>query len=308
MTSRFEFLDPLDGHLPWWPYPYNSNNILWRARALLRGRTVDEITEIAAEAESLIDSFFDTEKDHAVAQILADKRYDLFEDGENSSSGIRTEAYEQYSISGRDNTTELEALDNALDWMFGPQNLEANDVKEFECLASFAIMRLDDFVKRSGFKFDTKARTFTRKSDKELHPFEYSMAASLLLEAQDAVGRAELRRAKDELSAKYEQKIGNLKKPQNIRAEIMAELLEQEKLRRQEESAARNDSRHEWNRQVKAKVLAWFDEDPTKFLSAEKAAKHFCSLLSDEGIEREQRTVADWIRAHAKEKGLRWRA
>ena len=83
--------------------------------------------------------------------------------------------------------------------------------------------------------------------------------------------------------------------------------MEQERLRRQEESVARNNSRHEQNRQVKTRVLKWFEEAPASFASAEKAAKHFCAKLSDEGIEREQRTVADWIRSYAKQVGIKWR-
>jgi hypothetical protein len=308
MTSRFELLDPANGQLPWWPYPHSANGILWRVRELLRRRTVEEVAEIAAEAEALIDIFFETERDHAIAQIEADKRHDLFEDGESGSSGIRPEAHDEYGINDRDNTTELEALDQALNNMFEPSNLEASEVHEYECLASFALMKLDDFVKRTMFKFDAMSRSFVRKSEKEASYADYNFAASHLVAAQDAVGRAELRRATERLSQKYEDKIGKLKDREKLHAEIKAEILEQERLRRQEESAARNNSRHEQNRQVKTKVLKWFKEDPAKFPSAEKAAKHFCAKLSEEGIEREQRTVADWIRGYAKQAGIKWRA
>lgn len=308
MKYRFEYMDPLDGQLPWWPYPHSANAILWRARGLLHRRTVDDITEMAAEADSLIGAFFDIERDHAVAQITADKRYDLFEDGKDSSSGIRFEAHEEYSINTRDNTSEVEALDEALSNMFNASNLNASDVREYECMASFAMTKLEDFVKRAVFKFDSKNRKFYRKSERELHPFDYNSATSLLLEAQDAVGRAELRRATSRLSQRYEDKIGKLKDQENLHAQIKSELLEQERLRRQEESVARNNSRHEQNRQVKTKVLKWFEEAPANFPSAERAAKHFCAKLSEEGIEREQRTVADWIRGYAKQAGIKWRA
>jgi len=307
MTSRFELLDPVKGQLPWWPYPYSANGILWRVRELLRRRTDEEVAEIAREAETLIDTFFEIERDHAIAQMETDGRYDLFEDGQNSRSGIRPEAHDEYGINDRDNTTELEALDQALSNMFDPSHLGAVDVQEYECLAGFALLRLDSFAKRTVFRYDSESRRFLRKPSDETSHGDFSAAASYLIEATDAVGRAELRRATERLSEKYQQKIGNLKASPNLREEIRLELLEQEKQRRQEESAARNDSRHEMNRQVKSKVLTWFDEKPAQFPSAEKAAKHFCAMLSEEGIEREQRTVADWIRAYAKEKGLRWR-
>lgn len=308
MISRFNLLDPLKGQLPWWPYPNSANGILWRVRALLHRRTVEEVSEIAAEAEALIDVFFDAERDHAIAQITADKRFDLFEDGQNSSSGIRSEAYDEYSINDRDNTTQLEALDQALSNMFDPSNLEAVDVEEYECLAAFAFTKLDSLARSALFKYDGEGEGVLRKSGSGATHFDYTIAASYLVEATDAVGRAELRKATQRLSQKYEEKIGKIRDSQDLHAAIRAELVQQERQRRQEEAAARNDSRHEFNRQVKAKVLSWFAEDPAKFPSAEKAAKYFCSRLSEENIEREQRTVADWIRTYAKDTGLRWRA
>lgn len=307
MKYRFEYMDPLSGKLPWWPHPHSANTILWRARGLLHRRTVDEIAEMAAEADSLIDAFFDIERDHAVAQITADKRYDLFEDGKDSTSGIRFEAHDEYSINTRDNTSEVEALDEALSNMFNSSNFSASDVREYECMASFAMAKLEEFEKRAVWKYDSNNHKLYRKAERELHPFDYNSATSLLLEAQDAIGRAELRRATERLSQKYEETIGKLKDRENLHAQVRAELLEQERLRRQEESVARNNSRHEQNRQVKTRVLKWFEEAPASFASAEKAAKHFCAKLSDEGIEREQRTVADWIRSYAKQVGIKWR-
>ena len=308
MKNRFKYLDPLTGQLPWWPYPHSANGTLWRARSLLFGRSVGDIDEIATEAESLIYTFFEVERDQAIAQITADKRFDLLEDSGGGRSEFRLEALEEYSINTRDNTTQVEALDQALSNMFDPSNLKASDVREYECLAGFAMIKLQDFLKQANYTYDPKSRKLLRKSESEVRLFDYSFAASFLLEAQDAVGRGELRRATARLSQKYEEKIGKLQNRQNLHAEIRAEILEQERQRRQEESTARNDSRHESNRQVKAKVLGWFAEDPAKFPSAEKAAKYFCSKLSEENIEREQRTVADWIRAYAKDNGMRWRA
>jgi hypothetical protein len=93
-----------------------------------------------------------------------------------------------------------------------------------------------------------------------------------------------------------------------ITEQIRAEVLEREAQRRKEESVARNNSRHEENRVIKARVLEWFAQAPKSFPSAERAAKQFCSRLAEEGIDREQRTVADWIRAYAKQAGIKWRA
>jgi hypothetical protein len=309
----FGCFDPISDQLPYWPNYQSSHGILWRARLFVRNRTREELENIAREADSMIEAFFDSEHDRLENIIRRDGRVDLFEDGENYSSGIRSDAYDEFDIRNRENTCALDALAEAIETICSGSFLL--DVSDWEYFACFALSRLDDFVKELSFKYDHRSGHLKRVP-KNYSAVDIRTAAFCLIEAQDAVGRAELIRAKEDLSSQYEKKIDNLKKhgqdtetnAQIIADQVRADLLEQDTRRRKEQSAARNNVRHEQNREIKSRVLGIFAADPSKFPSAERAAKHFCGMLAKEGIEREQRTVAEWIRAYAKDRGLRWRA
>lgn len=316
MARWFKYFDPIADQLPYWPGYQSAYGITWRARSLIRGRTREDIKDIAHDVDSTIDAFFESERDRLENFIRRDGRVDLFEDGENYGSGIRSEAYDEFDIRSRENTTELDALTEALESFSDVPHSSVLDVRECEYLACFALSLLDDFVRGWECKYDHSSGEYLRRDPKEHSAADYRDAATILLEAQDAVGRGELLRAKDELAYRYETRIEQFKKReqnaeanlQTIAEQVRAELFQKDVQRRKEQSASRNNVRHEQNREIKGRVLELFAADPTKFPSAEKAAKHFCAILSDEGIEREQRTVADWIRAYAKDKGLRWRA
>lgn len=305
----------MSDQLPYWP-GQGTYGIIWRARSLVRNRTREDIKDIARDVESIIEAFFESERDRLENFIRRDGRVDLFEDGENYGSGIRSEAYDEFDIRNRENTTELDALTEALDSFSDVPHSSVLDVREGEYLACFALLRLDDFVRVWEFKYDHSSGDYLRRDPKEHSVADYRYAAAILLEAQDAVGRGELLRAKDELVYKYEKRIEQFRKReqsaeanlQTFAEQVRAELLEKDIQRRKEQSASRNNVRHEQNREIKSRVLELFAVDTTKFPSAEKAAKHFCAMLAEEGIEREQRTVAEWIRAYAKDNGLRWRA
>ena len=155
MEPRFEYFDPTTAQLPSWPYHESAHNIRWRACVLLKERLRDEVVEIACDAEAIIDVYLESELDRLKKKIRDDGRYDFYEDGEHQSSGIRSEAYDEYGIRDKDNTSGLEALVEALDWAFDPSTLQAKNVKDYEVLASFALSKLDDYVRRIDFKFDS---------------------------------------------------------------------------------------------------------------------------------------------------------
>ena len=60
-------------------------------------------------------------------------------------------------------------------------------------------------------------------------------------------------------------------------------------------------------RNIKKMVLDLFDENPRQYSSAEKAADYYLEVLEKQNITRSHRTVADWIRERAREKGIRFR-
>ena len=60
--SQFEYLDPVNGEIPWAPF-FEARNIAMRARSILRAnsRSVDDIQAIATDAAGLIDQYSDHE-------------------------------------------------------------------------------------------------------------------------------------------------------------------------------------------------------------------------------------------------------
>lgn len=68
-----------------------------------------------------------------------------------------------------------------------------------------------------------------------------------------------------------------------------------------------NDARHRKTYEAKSKVIRDWEEDPARFASAEKAGLHYTYWLAKNGSMYEHRTVTGWIRAHAKEIGVRFR-
>ncbi len=74
-----------------------------------------------------------------------------------------------------------------------------------------------------------------------------------------------------------------------------------------EKMKALNLLRHQSNHAARKKVESEWEKSPKKWPSAEKAGLFFADLLAKEGSVYEPRTVTGWIRAHAREIGVRFR-
>jgi hypothetical protein len=68
-----------------------------------------------------------------------------------------------------------------------------------------------------------------------------------------------------------------------------------------------NVERHRVTNQAKAIAIEEWNRDRSRFPSAERAGLAISDWLQDKGFEFEPRTVTGWIRAHAKQIGLRLR-
>ncbi len=314
--NQFDNFDPLKTSLSYWPIS-EAGNIAWRARSLLHGRTISEIKEIAQDASSIIDSYFDNEKDRAIEEIKNEGRYDLLDGDEDGRYySIKPEAYEDFDIRDTDTTTNLEALQDAMSSLFDPTVVEIKDLKEYEYFAVMALWFLGDYVKILNYQLDLKAREFVKRPNKEYSSSDVIRMGSIVVQAMDAVNYAEKMRDTLRTEEKYESRIKKIQANrqvmspadmQKIRDEIKQELIDEEKIQLKQWSSASNEIRHKPNRNVKKMVLDLFDENPRQYSSAEKAADYYLEVLQKQDIERSHRTVADWIRAHAKEKGIRFR-
>jgi hypothetical protein len=314
--NQFENFDPVKDQLPYWPIS-EASNVAWRARSILHGRTKEEIKDIAHDASSIIDAYFDSEKDAAIQMIKDAGRYDLFdgdEDGQYLS--LKSEAHDEFDIRDRDSTSNLDALQDAMTSFFDPTVIDVADLKDYEYFAAMALWFLGDYIKILNYDLDLKAREFIKRPNKQYSTSDVSRMGSIIVQAMDAVSYAEKMRETLRTEKKYENRINKIQAKQQvlsqadmqkIRDEIKQELIIESKAELKNWSDTSNEIRHKPNRNVKKIVLDLFDENPRQYSSAEKAADYYLEVLQKQNIDRSHRTVADWIRERAREKGIRFR-
>lgn len=302
--------------MPFWPYR-EANGIAWRARSILRGRSREQIVSIAEDIDSIVEAYFDAAQASAIEQVRAAGRSDLMRiDEDGRFDEFDEDAYDLFDIRNKDNTSELEALQEAIDSFFDPSTMDIENLMDHEYFAVFALSLLDDFITKRDYQYDFKSMGYKQRERSSLSSSDMVLMGQTLLEAMDAINYAEKQREIQSISKRYESKIKDIKEStaaltqeavENRVNEVREEIKEEEKRQKREMSVQRNDLRHADNRAIKKLVLSWFDEDPRKFPSAEKAADDFCDRLLAEKIVRSHRTVADWVRQHARTLGIRFR-
>lgn len=115
-----------------------------------------------------------------------------------------------------------------------------------------------------------------------VHANRFNLAAGSAMRAIESIGMAE-----------------------RLIAEASTRASEQKK--RQAASETANDARHAHNRKAKELVCRDWATDPYRWMSTPKAAEHYVPWLYSKGFECKPRTVAGWIRSHAKEVGPKLR-
>lgn len=312
---QFEYFDPLKGQFPSWPFP-QGQSIVYRARSILHGRTSEQIREIASDADRIIEQYFDHEKESVLDAIKADGRYDLLEGDEDRITGFKDEAAEHYDVRTSENTSDLDALQEAMDSFFDPTCVEVENPLEYEYFAVLALWLIGECVDDLENKFDFTKMERVKRTDRQIDAHDTARMARHLLDAMEAVCYAERLRDVERTQNKYEAQIEKIRakhvalsdeEATRVRAEVLREVAEEARARRVEQSKENNRIRHQGNHDVKKLVLEMWEQNPTQFPSAEKAGAHYVEVLSQRGIDREHRTVVGWIRARAKELGIRFR-
>lgn len=314
MISAFRFFDPTKEPVHHWFYSGNARNIIWRAKQLVRGRSKQEMEDILLDAESLLETYFDGERDEAIRAITQKGRHDLIEtDEEGRFVSFCQEAYDEFDIKDEETTSELDALEEALEMHFDAKTVGVNNVHRFEYFGCRALSKFEDFLRSRYCKYNWATKKYEEKSYTELTAQDRMEMTGMLLEALDCVSRGERQKVQTDITERYEKKIEQLKERQDsiVQARIQemadaikSELASAEAERRKQDSIERNDVRHQKNRDLKARVVGWYASEYRNFPSAAKAAKAFCQRLSEEGIEREQRTIENWLRSYAKQHGI----
>jgi hypothetical protein len=317
--SQFEHFDPLNGEMPWAPF-HEAGNIAMRARSTLRlgNRSVEDIQTIATDAAYLIEHYFEHEREVKLEEIRNDRNFRFLEsDDEGNFIDFVDEAYDEYDIHTSDNTPELDALVEALAWGFDPKAVEVNEVQEYEYFAVYALCILAEYVRDLNFKLKVKPFEYVPREDKQYSPSEVASLSRKLINATEAVCFSEKLRDIERVERRYQEKIEKLQAGaavqitkadyDRLREEIKQEEQAEAQALRRERSEANNDIRHQDNRNIKQSVLDDFAKNPRLFDSAEKAADHYVEVLEKQGHQRSHRTVADWIRAFARNNNIRFR-
>ena len=314
--KQFNFFHPLKGVFQNWAFPQGSS-IIYRARSILSGRTAEQIRDIAYDADSIISTFFDHEKESTINLIKADGRYDLLEGDKGRVTGLKGDSADEYGLLTSENTSDLDALKEAMGSLFDPAALEIQNLQECEYFAVLALWLIGDCVEEMETQFDLNQMKRVKRASRTLDSIDTARLARHLIEAMDAVCYAEKLREVDRVESKYESMIQKIqigsavKIPHSdldkIREEMRREIQEQAQQERREQSVANNQIRHQENREMKQLVLEQFAMNPREFDSAEKAADHFVDILEQRKKPRSHRTVADWIREYARNNGIRFR-
>ena len=314
--KQFEYFDPLKGNLTDWRFP-QASSVIYRARSILRNRSGVDISNIAEDADQIISTYFDQEKESVLEAIKADGRYDLLEGDEDRVTGFKDEAADHYDVRNSDNTSDLDALQEAMGSYFDPTVLEIDNLKEYEYFAVLALWLIGDFVQDYEHKYDFGQHKYVPRERNSLDAYDTAKAAKHLIDAMESVCYAEKLRDIERLELKFQEKIEKIQSGKavkinkadldGIKEELRQQIQAESKERKREQSIKSNDARHKSNREIKKWVQEQFAQDPNRFMSAEKAARHFVDVLASQGTVREQRTVATWIREYAKANHIRFR-
>lgn len=306
--QQFEKFNPVSGYVPEHPFSYLPE-IAYRARALLRGRTVEQIDETAKRVSREIDGYFLDLKDSEVCRLQSEfeggdkSLVEFFEwDGGTRANGrwfFKEEMADELEILTAKNTSEVDALktiiENRDSCFFLPECAPEPEREEWpegsrhELFAVLSLWLLADAMER----MDDKSK------------YGLSIAGEFAIKAMDAVCYAEHLREAEWIES-YIKKMANAELTEALTKQKSEwqEIVLKEK---SEKSKKLNQIRHEKNYAAKNMVIDEWKKEPSAFPSAEKAGLHFADWLETKGIKYEPRTVTTWIRDYAKKIGLRLR-
>ena len=344
-TREFETFNPLSGSISD-TFTYLPA-IAPRARALLTGRTLEEVKYAAEGIDWCIDEWFSDavqSKQQEISQLKAreierilttmaeprrwkDEDTSDYEDAEkfcyfqrdDHGSGewifdtskevlLERSIEESLGIPNSDDTDELTALKHCLD-TWNDDEIAGPDFPEGKAFELFAVLALWKLAEAMEALEDSPARYSGSMR-------EFLIAQDKFLEAltgnRDFKIRGQMSRAatcaiQAMEAVCYAEHLFTLKQFEDKQVQNLTNQKEQERTRRLESAIRLNISRHEKTNAAKAKVLHEWEKEPDQFPSAEKAGRFYADWLLEQDAIFEPRTVTGWIRSHARSIGIRFR-
>lgn len=310
--KQFESFNPVSGDVPDEPFSILPS-IAWRARSLLKTRTAEQIASAAEVIDWAIDTYFQSEKDEAIAKLLrglyvprrykrepatVESDYDVSEeffywDGGSRENGrwvFKEGMEDQLDIPTAENTSEVDVLKDSNCWYVLDDDSGDGclpDGKVYEYFAVLSLWLLADsleWLKHNGAP-----------------SVRFSLAGEYALKAMDAVCYGEHLQAIERINEAHIQE--------------KATKQSEDKKQRSLKAQALNIARHRKDYEAKDLVIKEWEKDKSKFSSGEKAGIHFADWLLRQGVDAESkslydyqpRQVATWLRSYAKQIGVRFR-
>lgn len=329
LFSKFDTFDPVSGDVPELPFS-NLPDIARRARFLLRGRTISQISSAAIRINRELDSYFSDLKYVAVEELRTallqgdDNEIETYfervaSNEEDRRWEFRDDMEEVLEISTADNCSEVDALktiiENRDSCFFLPKDAPEPEIehwsegKTHELFAVLSLWLLADSIRR----IEIGARS------------GLSMAGEYAVKAMDAVCYAEHVHEVDWLEQFHKKQLLEASSSQGarisgmeekIRTDLMAEQIAHERAKQTTRSKQMNAARHQATKNAKELVCKAWEKALTDFPSAEKAGNHYADWLKEQSIGYklkgtqvfyQPRAVTLWIRQRAKEKGIKFR-
>lgn len=290
--KQFENFDPIHGEIPMAGNLFQLPAIANRARRLLTHRTVEQMEEVANGIGWAIDECFTDIKRRAVVASCG-QRYSS-DEHEKAAEYVSDE--DTLDIPTAENTSEIDALKMCEDWWADIGGEDFPDGKPYELFAVMSLWMVADALTwlKCWEKEEPLNRTDIGENQNILLTCKYA------LKAMDSVCYAEHLSELNRLEADAIY----LDNKRESFAKIKCEIDRCEKSRSQ---AKLNQHRHKKTAETRAKAIEKWDKSRSLYSSAEKAGIAISSSLGSEGFKCEPRTVAGWLRAHAKEVGVTWR-
>lgn len=331
MTSvtHFEGFDPIYGSIP--PQPFSHlQEIARRARLILKDRTAEEIEAAARKIDSEIETYFSNLKYDAVEKLRSKfeddpERYqDYFEwDGGTLANGrffYRDEMDADLDIPTAENSSEVDALKTIIEDREGylplseespPTNPEHwPEGKTHELFAVLALKLLFYSLRWTGH---TKG------------PEDLSIAGAFALDAMDAVCFAKhlyetewqqqiYRKQLTATSANLGAQLVDVR--DKVRSDLVSEQIAYERAKRITHAEQMNAVRHQAMKDIKQLVCETWGKKRADFTSAEKAGLYYADWLEKNSrgylskgkrVFYQPRAVTGWIRAYAKDNGIKFR-
>ena len=272
--SQFHNFSPINGRVPKHPFP-SLPDIASRSRRILHGRTDEQVLAAAKIIYLIIEQERESQSDAERA----------FEQETHLKLGLAYNEYDDHELRNYiayiENLSDLSILKNC-----------DNPCLEFKYAGIFPNPKIEElFAVLALWLVGDVLELLELEQDYDVN----NSAAEYAIEAMDALC--------------YAERIGNVEflKEDYLRAK--EQFINQVAGERTEKHKKLNKIRHANNAAAKNLALTEWERDKSKYLSAAQAGKNIAEWLENQNskYKYEARTVTEWIRARARETGVRFR-